>query len=1137
MRRYIEIILLLLLGYGTGSASRHTYAGTSVLAKGSFVKIRTAESGIYRLTYEEIRNMGLDPQRVRVLGYGGAVLSADFSVHKTDDLPSVPFYMHKGADGVFGAGDYILFYAQGPVSWTYDAKSARFVHALNPYSQYGYYFLSDNAGEQRLLDVNRTTLPATEAYDVVSFSDYRLHEQETVNLVDATGRSGGGREWYGECLTAADNTLDLRFTLPNPVEGSLLHCYVNMAANSAQSVSMQVTAGASTRTFIISSMAGQTVSVNAVAGLLNATFTPAAGDVQPVQLKYLNPLTASRAYLNYVELTAQRHLTLTDNLMYVRNVEHLGDARPSRFHVKGATAETQVWNVSRLDSIYAVPAEWTDGELRFLAANSSLQELVILNPARCAWKTPVVVGKVANQNLHALKDIDMVLLTNAKFVAEAQRLAEAHETYDGLTTAVVTDEQVYNEFSSGTPDATAYRWIMKMLYDRANASAGAQHAPRYLLLVGDGSFDNRKLLATSPDNTLLTYQAQRSLSEVEGYATDDYFTYLDDTESENDIASTMDISVGRLPVQTQTQAAQVVDKIIRYMRNETMGAWKTQLCFLADDGDGNLHTRGADQAAETVRLANPNMVVNKLYTDVYPQLTDASGERYPIVKNKLDNLLHNGVLLFVYSGHGGYNNITNEGLLDAQQIRRMSNTNLAFWLFATCSFAHFDAYSVSAAEEAVLNPNGGALAVLSACRTVYANQNDYLNKEVCAALFEHDAANVYTNAIGDAIRLGKNRLKLEPQSRDKNMLAYILLGDPAVRLHYPDDYQVATALVSDTLHALTTHTLEGYVRNQAGDTATWFNGMATVSIWDKMQTLTTLDNDQLETDKKSKYSYLDYPNLMFKGDTEVKDGKFALQFMVPKDIRYNFGNGRIAYYAYDTATGEEACGYDMSLVVGGSGDRFIDDTEGPALTVYLNNPAFKNGGKTDEYPRFYAQIADENGINTVGSGIGHDLTMILDNDPQQTYILNDYFAAETNSYQAGIVSYRLSEMAEGQHSLTFRAWDLLNNSSTAKLDFEVVKGLDPAIFSVMMYPNPVSRQGMATLVIQHDKPDAVLQTLVTVYDLSGRMVWQYRQTGTDNIVWNMGEVALQTGVYLYRVQIKTEESDYISKTGKLIVTQ
>lgn len=1137
MRR-LTGILIVLFGCGSVFASRHTYVGSSILAEGNFVKIRTAESGIYRLTYEEIRSMGLNPREIRIFGYGGAMLSADFTERKIDDLPSVPFYMEKGADGRFGAGDYILFYAQGPVSWRYSQKEARFVHTLNPYSNYGYYFLTDNAGEQRLLEANDLPVPEGDAYDVTTFSDYRLHEEEQVNLVDAAGLSGGGREWYGECLTATSSTLDLKFAIPNIVEGSLLRCYIDMAASSQQPVSVQVTAGGTPRTLYISSMEGQATSVNAMSGALNAVFTPSqTNNVQTVQLTYLNPLTASKAYLNYVELTAQRHLILTDNLMFVRNVEHFGESKPSMFHIKGAVAGTQVWNISRLDSIFVMPSEWRNGELCCLVDNSELQELVIINPTKCAWKTPVVVGRAANQNLHKLKDIDMVLLTNGKFVAEAQRLAIAHEQYDGLTTAVVTDEQVYNEFSSGTPDATAYRWVMKMLYDRANVSAERQHAPRYLLLIGDGSFDNRKLLNTSSDNTLLTYQAKSSLSEVEGYATDDYFTYLDDDEGLNDVTATMDISVGRFPVQTQKQAAQMADKVIRYMRNETMGAWKSRLCFLADDGDAGAHTRGADQAAETVRKNNPDFVVNKIYIDAYQQTTDASGETYPLAKNKLDNLLHNGVLLLDYSGHGGYNNITNEGLLDAQQIRQMNNTNLAFWLFATCSFAHFDSYFVSAAEEAVLNPDGGAVAVLSACRTVYANQNDFLNKNVCEALFQHNEDYVYTNTIGDAVRIGKNRLKSDPNSRDKNMLAYILLGDPALRLNYPDDYRIQTVLASDTLHALTTHTLEGYIRDAGNDTAVWFNGVAAVSIWDKMQILTTLDNDQSEADKKVKYRYVDYPNLMFQGNAEVREGKFKVDFMVPKDIRYNFGEGRIVCYAYDRETHEEAVGHFEDFIVGGSSNILLADNQGPDLFVYLNNPAFVNGGKTNEYPHFYAQITDENGINTVGSGIGHDLTMIVDADPQQTYILNEYFTAQTDSYRTGYVSYRLSEMQEGAHSLIFRAWDLLNNSSTAKLDFEVVRGLEPSIFSVMMYPNPVSQHGTATLVIQHDKPDAVLQTLVTLYDLSGRMVWQYRQKGTDGIIWNMSEIALQTGVYLYRVQIKTEESSYVSKTGKLIVTQ
>lgn len=1114
---------------GSLVAFAHDYAAQSVLSSGRFIKIQVEQSGMYRLTYEDLQAMGLQPDKVRVLGYGGAMLTQDFTQHKADDLPSVPFYMHKGTDNVFGTGDYILFYGQGPVSWEY--TGSRFKHTMNTYSKYGYYFLSDNAGEQRLLEVRRQSVEGNGSPEVTTYASLHLHEQELVNLIDrSSGKDGGGREWYGEKFDKENTTLNLSFDIPNINTQTPIQCYIDVASTATKVSSFQVTVGSTQKTLSVSAKDEASHYVMAVAAYLSTTFAPVSGNRQQMTLQYDVPISEAEGYLNYVELAAQCTLRMSSDMLTVRNTEHYGEDGQSLYRVQGAGEATQVWNITRLDSIYSVPAELTNGELCFMTDNKEVQTLLVLNPARCSYMSPTVVGQVSNQNLHALSNIDYVVIAPNDFVDAAQRIAQAHEQYDGMTTAVVTAEQVYNEFSSGTPDASAYRWLMKMLYDRAQDSEGTIQPPRYLLLMGDGTFDNRKLLTTSGPNTLLTYQAKNSVSEVKAYATDDYFTYLEDKEGTSDAIASMDMSVGRLPVVTAEEAQQVVDKLIRYMQNPTFGKWKTQLCFLADDGDSGLHTSGADLAAENVRKNNPSFVVNKLYIDAYQQENNASGESYPIAKNKLDNLLHNGVLFFDYCGHAGYNNISSEQMITAKEIKQMSNRNQGLWMLATCNFSKFDSYEVSAGEAAVLNPNGGALGVLAACRTVFATQNTTLNKHFCDSLFAHTDACSYSMRVGDAIKAAKNKM-----IGDDNKLAYLLLGDPAIRLHYPTDYELSMTLTADTLTALSTTTIEGKVQNVTGEVIEDFNGTVQLSVLDKIQTLTTLDNDQKDESKKRKISYLDYPNTLFNGEAAVVNGRFSLTFMVPKDIKYNYGNGRMIGYAYDEATGEEAVGYNESFVVGGSSSVVIEDSIGPDITLYLNNPAFQNGGSTHETPHFYAAVSDEHGINTVGNGIGHDLLLIVDNDVKQSYILNDYFTATANSYQSGIVSYIFSELAEGRHSLSFRAWDLLNNSTTATLDFEVIKGLEPEIFSVMTYPNPVSKGGTITMVIEHDKPDAALQTEVLVFDMAGRRIWQYEQSGTDNIVWNTADTNLQQGMYLYRVQIQTEDGKHTSKTGKIII--
>ena len=1123
MKQIRNIIITLLCLIGAPLAA-HTYVSESVLSSGKWVKISVTQTGMHYLTYEDIQGAGLNPQNLRIYGYGGARLEQDFSLTKIDDLPAVPYYIVTGNDGTFGAGDYIVFYAQGIEKWKHNGT--RFTHVNNPYATKGYYFLSDNAGEQQL--ITTTEAPSgTPAYTATTYTALRLHEVDSINLIDRTGKEGGGREFYQQL--PASNQMTLRFTFPDLVTTQPLQLYIDLAAYSSKSGSFNITMNGQSNSLFTSGIATNDFYTMATANAAQFSYPAAAGETQTLELRYNNTANGSLGFLNYVEVAATCALTLHSEPLPFRNVDHLGENNLTTFSLSGAGSETQVWNVTDLSRIRRMTATLSGSTLSFAGNNKQVEEYVAFNPSmRSAMHHPAVVGNVANQNLHSLKDIDMVIITNRAFLSAAQTLAAAHERIDAITTAVVTDEEVYNEFSSGTPDATAYRWLMKMLYDRKSATV---HAPHYLLLMGDGTFDNRKLLPASGNNLLLTYQAKNSLEETKAYASDDYFGFLDDTEGESDIAGRMNIAVGRFPVNTLDEANDVVEKTITYMEQTKAGRWKNQLLFLADDGDGNQHTGITDMAAESVRIGNPDFVVNKVYLDAYTQETSAAGESYPLAQNKFNNLMSGGVLFFDYSGHGGYNAITSESIMKIADIQAMTNQNRGLWFLATCNFSSFDAGVPSAGEEAVLTPNGGAIATISASRTVYAPQNGALNLLFCDTLFAHSSGH-YTMTIGDALRCAKNK-----RGSDTNKMSYILLGDPAIRLAYPDDYHVVTTTGLDTLHALSIQNVEGFIRTDDNDTATWFNGRLYVTVLDKMQQITTLDNDQVEADKKRPYTYNDYPSPLFKGEANVVNGRFSYTFMVPKDIRYNYGSGRIVYYAVDSIGNEEAIGHYEDFLVGGSSTVAIMDTVGPNLNLYLNSPSFVNGGSTYEYPHFFADIEDEHGINTAGSGIGHDLLLTIDNDPDKTYIVNDYFTAANGSYQRGTVSYALPEMEEGAHSLTFRAWDLLNNSSSGSLNFQVVKGRDAQLCSVISYPNPVSANGRLTIVIDYDQPDKLVETDIYVYDLTGRLVFHTSQHGAEPVHWDLGAAATHAGAYVYKVQIQVPGSKASYKTGKIIVTE
>ena len=1117
MRKILSIVLFAVLSLPM-VAGIHSYANRSVLAEGKWVKVRVSESGVCRMSFSELRNAGLNPEQVRVFGYGGAQKEQDFSMRNIDDLPQVPVYTGE---------DFILFYVQGPISWSYNADTGRFVHTRNTYSDYGYYMLTDNTGSP--MSFPESASVSGSPTEVTTYPLYQVQDKDSINLIDRNGVSGGGRTFYGEQFTA-NKKRSFLFSTPGAIEGGTSYLEIDLAANAPTSsyFSASLNGGSSKNVTISSIPDHYTFGCEGTISMSGLTAT----DKQEVQLHLQNSSTGALGWLNYIELTTPCELKMNGSWTPVRTLVNLNTSVPVRFHMTGADASTQVWDVTRLDAITRVPATYENGKLTWTGTQADgVHEYVAVQPDGNLFVKAQVEGEVKNQNLHALNNIDYVIICPEGYEETATDLAKAHEAKEGITWAVVTDKQVYNEFSSGTPDATAYRWLMKMLYDRADGNGITK--PRWLLLMGHGSFDNRKLLLNSGSNLLLTYQSLNSLNEVKAYATDDYFGFLDDNEGINDVKGRMDIGVGRLPVESVGEARTTVDKLIRYIRNEQTGKWKNQLVYLADDGENGTHTETSEKSAELVRVKNPDFVVHKIFLDAYPQEVNASGESYPLAKNRVLNLLRNGVLFFDYSGHGGYNAITNESILNLKDIEGMTNRNQAFWLFATCNFAQCDAGKRSAAETALLNPKGGAIGVLAATRTVYATPNTELNRSVCDTLFGHSDVYHYTMTLGEATAIGKNRL-----NNDDNKLAYVLLGDPAMRLNYPTDYQVQTTTNIDTLNALSVQHVEGRIIDEDKLLVSDFNGRVDITIYDKMQSIPTRDNDEAGGEPRV-VEYNDYPSTIFSGATDVKDGQFTYTFMVPKDIRYNFGKGRIVYYAVTTDSLEtaEAVGHYEDFTIGGTGSIVAADTEGPQMDIYLNTKAFHEGDKTYSTPRFFADLYDENGINTAGAGIGHDLMLIIDDDPKQIYSLNEYFTAANNSYQAGQVSYLMEELADGQHSLSFRAWDLLNNSTTKTLSFIVEAGLDPSICSVTTYPNPVQAQGIVNMTVNYDQPDELLQTELYLFNTGGQMVYRHTQDNPDAVSINLPSLGLQPGIYVYSIKIKSASSKYSTASGKIIVTR
>lgn len=1144
MQKIDKIIVCLLFALLGLSPQHHTYAGihaytnNSVLKEGKFVKIRIKESGVYKLTYEDLKEMGVsNPADVKIFGYGGALLNQNFLQSKFDDLPEIAIHMEKGSDGVFNAGDYILFYGQGVNSWKYDTARQMYLHTLNYYSTYGYYFVtSSDVGTGRKIEAENYNLPSGGTFvDVNEFVDFAVHEKELVSLASS------GKVFYGE--TFGDMlSLDIKFSFPNIVmDESSVKARLDVAANSTAPSTFNLSLNAKqTKSLGVAAKSGDHYEKGKGANEI-FTFNP-EGDNQTFRLTYDKSAASSRGYLNYLEVNVRRALKMSGNVMRFQNPDNLGKGTYNKFILSNATSNVQIWDITNHTNISRINAAANGDVLSFYDSNQSDKIYLAINPtAAASFPKPEVVGSIPNQDLHGMLPADMLIITHPNFLSQAKRLANEHNARGEITVEVVTTEQVYNEFSSGTPDATAYRWMLKMWYDRANESGNLTHRPSFLLLFGRGSYDNRKVLKSSGEPFVLTYQAENSLVETNSYVTDDYFAFLKDTDGDNVPAHTMDIGVGRFPVSTLQEATDVVTKTINYMKNENRGIWKNQLCYLADDGDNALHAKQAETVASSVSQKNPAYQINKIYLDAYQQIINASGETYPVARTQFHNLLRNGMFVLNYTGHAGVTGWTNEQILTTADVRTLSNKNLPLWVAVTCNFLQFDLPSISAGEQVLLNPIGGGIGIFSATRPVYASQNLNINKEVNHFLFQKENGKYLR--VGEVFRRAKNRL-----GNEINKLSYVYMGDPSVRLNYPDEeeYKIITEKINgvevqgnDTLRALSVAKIEGYIVDKENNLADDFNGSLNATIYDKVQNITTLNNDN---DKNGIMTYQDRLNKLFSGAVEVKDGRFELVFMLPKDIKYNYGTGRINFYASSEDNGYEAQGYFENFYIGGTNpdiDPALENDEaGPDIQMYLNSPVFKSGDKVNETPLFIAHVNDISGINQVGSGIGHDITLIVDEDAEQSYILNDFYHSKENDYTQGTVRFKLPALRTGKHTLTFKVWDLQNNSSDQTIEFEVVKGLEPVIFDVYNYPNPV--KASTKFVIQHDRPESVLDTKIDIFDLAGRLVRTLSQSTLDEVSWNVTDSegrSLPTGVYLYRVSVSLDSKTVHSKINKLIVVE
>ena len=760
------------------------------------------------------------------------------------------------------------------------------------------------------------------------------------------------------------------------------------------------------------------------------------------------------------------------------------------------------------------------------------------------------VYTITNQDHHADGAADLVIIipTSQKLLKQAQRLKAFHESHDGLRVNIIPADELYNEFSSGTPDANAYRRYLRMLSDKATTAADV---PKYLLLFGDCVWDNRMLTPAcrklQADDYLLCYESENSFSSVSCYVSDSWLGILGEGAGAQPARELQDVAVGRFPVTTASDAEALVDKTISYATNANAGAWQNTLMFMGDDGNDNKHMMDANEVADDVATLYPAYLVKKVMWDAYPRETSSTGNTYPEVSDIIKRQQKNGALVMDYAGHGSSTQLSHESVLKLTDFENFHNTNLPLWVTASCDIMPFDGVSATIGERALLNANGGAVAFYGTTRTVYAQQNKYINRAFMRRVLSTVDGKPIT--IGEAHRLAQNDVMTGSVNEAEtdltvNHLQYSLLGDPALALNLPMQQVVVDSIngvptdkadAQAVLKAGSVARIAGHVEGQDG-----FQGVVTATVRDSKEQITCRLNDTSDTGAEEPFVYADRTKTLYMGSDSVRQGKFAFAFAVPKDINYSGDTGLMNLYAVSEDKKIRAHGSCDKFVVGGSED-VATDSVGPTVYCYLNSTSFVDGGNVNTTPFFVANISDKDGINATGSGIGHDLQLVIDGDLSKTYVLNDNFVYDFGTYTSGSVSFSIPELVPGKHQLTFRCWDVQNNSTATTLRFNVVEGLSPNLFDVGVTENPA--KSTTTFILSHDRIGSDMDVVIEIYDVSGRQLWRHAEKGVSDsgqytVKWDLTTDSgrpLGTGVYLYRANVSADGSGFASKVRKLII--
>lgn len=1110
-----------------------TYTANSVLSTGNWVKVSVQSSGIYLISTSQLKSWGFnDPSKVRIYGYGGQRISDRLTIDDyTDDLPPVP--CEVTARG-------LVFYAQGVETWTCSSTSInstpRWNHSLNPFTVKGYYYLSDadtglEAPTIKSIGTGGASAPST------VFIDYLYHEDDSYKMGE-TGHMLVGEDFKWK------PTNNFRFNFPDIDNSRQILMTARMVTKTVSSSSFSFTANGAKLAGDLSVMGTSYESSHNIGTAAAKTYEfKLTGENLDLQITHKASGTVTEAHLDYLTFNYTRNLRMNKGLLLF-NLNRTGAK------LSGATASTRVWDITNPRKVMRLNTSasgdgvaWTNDYtgLRLYAAwdeNASL-------PA------PTYEGTVANQNLHGNTELpDMVIIPLPELRAQANRLADLHRNdRDSLTVVVADPQEIYNEFSSGSPDVNSLRHYLKMLYDRGNA---AGKPLKYAILMGKPGFDNRVLSSQAKAlnyKILPTWQDETSLNDTYSYTTDDIFAFLEDDASSHLNENDLSIAVGRIPARNAADATVAIDKIVEYYNNSRHSIWRNRVMIVADDYNEGQHMYQSEEFEQNL-LATPGgdeFLVSKVYIDAFP----VANNTMPKARERMFKNLDDGTLWWQYVGHANPTSWTDQGILTYNDINNLFLKNYPILYAATCEFLNWDSASLSGAEIMYLTPGGGSVATISAVRPSWIANNGNLTRAMGAQLAKRDE-NGNIRTLGEIYRTAKNSLK-----KDSNKLRYVLMGDPALRLAMPSNHIVIDRIngidANDTtavreLKARQIVTIEGHVTNPRGDLLDNFDGALSLDLYDAEYTTVSEGRCSWNNEKK-KYNddgrevpFQETGVKIYSGRDSINGGTFKMRIAMPETISENYRPGAFNMYAISNDGKTEAMGMYRDFYVYGYDDTAIDTIAPSIDEMYLNHPTFVDGGTVNSSPMLIARVSDNSGINLSTSGIGHNINILLDGDRSITDV-SEYYTPDMGSL-GGVINYPMSNLSPGNHSIRLRVWDNNGNVSERTITCFVNPDAKPELFDMYTDCNPASVE--VNFYITHNRPDAKMDVTVEVFNMLGQPVWSSSLSAlsemntTYPLKWDLTDMAghrVKRGIYLYRATISESGGEkYVTKTSRLAVT-